>query len=245
MIQMLGQIRETKAKLLIRSPEIVTESEKFEVSYPEHQSVHQAVDARALKLCSPAVLHQFGVGTWWRSNGYTHLLARVSLCHSCMLKTNMHPHTHTHLQKWPGRSRPLCCGGRSLAAACSGCSGGISCLASTESRRNGPACCWAAHTPPRLDRQTHIHWTLYYIERMSESLALVTIKFCWDIFSQQNLSDSAAEKGQGHSPRHTKRSPRISVTKKQKQNFLIVDFFFFTSEIYTISVKCKDRSTNA
>lgn len=69
MIHLLGQIHEMKAKPLRLSPEIVTESEKFEVSYPEHQSVHQPVDARALKLGAAAVLHQFGVGTWWSSRG--------------------------------------------------------------------------------------------------------------------------------------------------------------------------------
>lgn len=83
MIQLLGQIHETKTKLLMWRPEIVTESEKFEVgSYPEHQSVHQAVDARALKFGSAAVLHQFGVGTWWSSKGYTQFRAHMSLSHA-------------------------------------------------------------------------------------------------------------------------------------------------------------------
>lgn len=53
----LVQIHETRVKPLRSSPEIVTESEKFKVSYPEDQSVHQAVDACTLKLGATAVLH--------------------------------------------------------------------------------------------------------------------------------------------------------------------------------------------
>lgn len=53
----LVQIHETRVKPLRSSPEIVTESEKFKVSYPEDQSVHQTVDACTLKLGATAVLH--------------------------------------------------------------------------------------------------------------------------------------------------------------------------------------------
>lgn len=37
------------------------------VSYPEDKRVHQAVDARPLKLGATAVLHQFGVRAWTRT----------------------------------------------------------------------------------------------------------------------------------------------------------------------------------
>lgn len=37
------------------------ESERFGVSYPEDQGVHQTIDAGTLELGAPAVLHQFGV----------------------------------------------------------------------------------------------------------------------------------------------------------------------------------------
>lgn len=40
-------------------PEIImsNESERFEMSYPEDESVHQTIDARTLKLGAAAVLH--------------------------------------------------------------------------------------------------------------------------------------------------------------------------------------------
>lgn len=37
------------------------------MSYPEDKRVHQAVDARPLKLGATAVLHQFGVRAWTRT----------------------------------------------------------------------------------------------------------------------------------------------------------------------------------
>lgn len=37
------------------------------MSYPEDKRVHQAVNARPLKLGAAAVLHQFGVRTWTRT----------------------------------------------------------------------------------------------------------------------------------------------------------------------------------
>lgn len=69
-------------------------------------------------------------------------------------------HRHTDPRRWPGRSRPPCSGGHILVAACSGWSGCISCLSSTESHRNDPACCWGAHTPLHLITQERTHTNL-------------------------------------------------------------------------------------
>lgn len=50
---------ETEFKPLRSFPEIVMshESERFGVSYPQDQSVHQTIDACALKLSATTVLH--------------------------------------------------------------------------------------------------------------------------------------------------------------------------------------------
>lgn len=66
----------------------------------------------------------------------------------------LHTQLYTDLRRWPGHSRPPCCAGHIPVAACSDLSDCISCLASTESRRNDPACCLGARTPPHLHIQT-------------------------------------------------------------------------------------------
>lgn len=63
---LLKEIYETGLKLLRSCPEIVTvcESERFGLSYPEDQSVHQTIDACTLKLGATAVLHELGIWAW-------------------------------------------------------------------------------------------------------------------------------------------------------------------------------------
>lgn len=177
---LLEGIYETWLKQLWSCPEIVMshESERFGVSYPEDQSVHQTIDARTLKLGATAVLHELGIWTWDRNR-------ESQTCYTCISHTHIYvshtPKHSTNLRRWPGRSKLRCCGGRILVAAYSGWSGCISCLSSTESHRNDPACCWGVHTPPHLHTRksagqannTHTHkWKLDAISQMSTKIQL-------------------------------------------------------------------------
>lgn len=69
-----------------------SEIEKFGMFYPEDERVHQAIDARALKLSATAVLHKFGVWTWNRN--------RLLGTHPLHTQTQTHTHAFSKVYRF-------------------------------------------------------------------------------------------------------------------------------------------------